>query len=191
MRINFSFLFENLSGKPSGKKKMTPSSESSSAIGDTPAVEVVAVKDVDVVATTKDANVSKQPAAEATAQELGYYPLPKRRFAALFAAMCVSAFMAGLDITIIVTAMPVIAREFEALSTISWVVTAFMLTQTSITPLVGRFADIFGRRSVIIFTISSFIIGSIGCALSNNIISLIVLRAVQGIGGGGMFACNM
>lgn len=84
--------------------------------------------------------------------------------------------------------MPKIADEFNALTTISWVIVSFMLTQTALTPLWGRFCDLFGRRNCVIFCVGTFTIFSMACALSDSIVQLIVFRALQGIGGGGIMS---
>lgn len=97
-------------------------------------------------------------------------------------------FLAGLDGTIVVTAMPVIANDFNARSTISWIIVSFMLTQTALTPLWGRLCDRFGRREMNVFCVFTFGIFSMACALSQTIEQLIVFRAFQGVGGGGIMS---
>lgn len=87
--------------------------------------------------------------------------------------------------------MPVIAREFNALNTISWVIQSFMLTQTAGMPLWGRFCDIFGRRNCLLFSVGMFVVWSLACALSTDIVMLVVFRALQGVGGGGIMSCVM
>ena len=96
--------------------------------------------------------------------------------------------MAGLDGTIVVTAMPVIAHEFNALADISWIMIAFLLTQTAITPLWGRVCDMAGRANAMLGALGSFIVGSVACALSTTMVQLTVFRAIQGVGGGGLMA---
>ena len=96
--------------------------------------------------------------------------------------------MAGLDWTIVVTAMPSISREFNAFDEISWVIISFMLTQTAGTPLWGRAADMLGRKNAMLFAILSFVVGSIACALSTTFPMLAIFRAVQGVGGGGLMS---
>jgi MFS family permease len=87
--------------------------------------------------------------------------------------------------------MPVIAKEFNALSTISWVILSFMLMQTCVMPLAGRLADLLGRRNCLLASVGFFGVGSIACALSDSIVALVIFRAVQGIGGGGIMSCVM
>ena len=71
-------------------------------------------------------------------------------FQLTLAALCISVFIGGLDGTIVVVAMPAIAADFDALSTISWVFLSFLLTQTAGTPLWGRAADMLGRRNALL-----------------------------------------
>lgn len=72
----------------------------------------------------------------------------------------------------------------------SQVIVSFMLTQTAGTPLWGRLCDIFGRRACLIFVVATFVIWSAACALSTTIEQLIIFRAFQGIGGGGIMSCG-
>lgn len=100
----------------------------------------------------------------------------------------VAMFLSALDQTIIATALPTIGGSFGDLENLTWVVTAYLLTGTAITPLVGKFADIHGPRPVLLASIGTFLIGSVLCATAQNMPWLIVARAVQGLGGGGLIA---
>jgi EmrB/QacA subfamily drug resistance transporter len=95
-------------------------------------------------------------------------------------------FLAALDQTVIATALPTIAQDFGQFTLISWIVTAYLLTATCVTPLVGKLSDLKGRRSVLRICLAVFILGSVLCALAPNMILLILARAVQGVGGGGL-----
>jgi len=106
-------------------------------------------------------------------------------------ALCLACFMAGLDFTIIVTAMPAISKEFGNFDEISWIIVSFMLTNTASTPLWGRFNDILGRRDAMQVALLSFVIGSILCAVATSLPLLAIFRAIQGIGGGGIFSCAL
>lgn len=92
--------------------------------------------------------------------------------------------LAALDQTIVSTAMPEIVREFNGLSHLSWVFTAYMLASTVTVPLYGKLSDIFGRRPLYLFGIGVFLFGSILCGAAQSMTQLIVFRAIQGIGGG-------
>lgn len=96
--------------------------------------------------------------------------------------------LAALDQSIVSTALPTIVRDFNALSELSWVVTAYLLTSTIAIPLSGKLSDIIGRRKVLLGGILLFVITSMLTGLSWNIESLIGFRALQGIGGGILFS---
>jgi len=95
-------------------------------------------------------------------------------------------FLAALDQTIVATALPPIARDLGDFVLISWVVTAYLLTSTCVTPIVGKLSDLYGRRRSLRVCLVIFISGSILCALAPDMFALIVARALQGIGGGGL-----
>ena len=97
-------------------------------------------------------------------------------------------FLAALDQSIVGTALPRIVSELGGLDKLSWVVTAYLLTSTAVTPLWGKISDLYGRRLIFQVAITSFLLGSILSGLSQNMGELIAFRAVQGIGGGGLMA---
>ena len=97
-------------------------------------------------------------------------------------------FLAALDQTIIATALPTIGRELGDLEHLPWIVTVYLLTSTAVTPLYGKFSDSYGRRVTMLVGIVIFIAGSIACALAPTMFVLILARALQGIGGGGLIA---
>lgn len=96
--------------------------------------------------------------------------------------------LAALDQSIVGTALPRIVSELGGLDKLSWVVTAYLLTSTAVTPLWGKISDLYGRRPVFQAAITLFLFGSALCGLSQNLEQLIAFRAVQGLGGGGLFA---
>ncbi len=100
----------------------------------------------------------------------------------------VAMILAALDQTIVVTALPTIGRNLGNPEYLPWVVTAYLLFSTAVTPLYGKVSDIVGRRKTLLFAIAVFIVGSVGCALSPNMWLLIVARALQGLGGGGLIS---
>jgi EmrB/QacA subfamily drug resistance transporter len=97
-------------------------------------------------------------------------------------------FLGALDQTIVATALPTIGRHFNNLDDLSWVVTAYLLTGTASTPLYGKLSDIYGRRGVMLTAIGIFIAGSIACAMAPSMTGLVLARALQGLGGGGLMA---
>ncbi|KAI8055353.1 major facilitator superfamily domain-containing protein [Syncephalis plumigaleata] len=111
--------------------------------------------------------------------------LPLRRRLIVFLGLALAIFLGSLDQTIVSTAIPRIASEFNALDQVAWIGIAYMLTSTAAQPLYGRFSDIFGRKPMFLAATVIFLAGSLGCGASNSIIMLIIMRAIAGIGGGG------
>lgn len=107
----------------------------------------------------------------------------------------VPVLMASMDQTIVATALPTIGRELgrspEDLQYLSWVVAAYLLTMTAATPLYGKFSDTRGRRLTLIIAIVIFMAGGIASALAQNLQWLVIARAVQGIGTGGLVSQAM
>ena len=99
-------------------------------------------------------------------------------------------FLGALDQTIVATALPTIGRHFGDLGDLSWVVTAYLLTATAVTPLYGKLSDIHGRRAMMLIAIALFIAGSLACALAPSMTALVFARALQGLGGGGLMALS-
>jgi len=107
---------------------------------------------------------------------------------AIVLGIMLTMFLGALDQTIVATALPTIGRHFGNLDDLSWVVTAYLLTGTASTPLYGKLSDIYGRRGVMLAAICIFIAGSLACALAPTMFWLIIARALQGLGGGGLMA---
>ena len=107
---------------------------------------------------------------------------------AIVLGIMLAMFLGALDQTIVATALPTIGRRFGDVGDLSWVVTAYLLTGTAVTPLYGKLSDIHGRRAVMLTAIALFMAGSLACALSRNMEALIFSRALQGSGGGGLVA---
>ena len=97
-------------------------------------------------------------------------------------------FLASLDQTVVIPAVPAIASELNAFGHLSWIVTAYLLTSTAATPIVGKLSDIYGRRALLMPSIALFIVASLGCGFAQTLPQLIVARALQGLGGAGLFA---
>src|ERR1700759_2153612 len=94
--------------------------------------------------------------------------------------------LASLDQTIVSTALPTIVRDLGGLTHLSWVVTAYLLAVTVVTPLYGKLGDLYGRKIVLQSALVLFLIGSALCGLSQSMTELIAFRAIQGLGGGGL-----
>ena len=111
---------------------------------------------------------------------------PKIQTQLVLAAMLISTFMAAVEVTVISTAMPTIVARLGGFSLFSWAFGAYVLTQAVVTPLYGRLADSFGRKRVYLASAGLFLAGSLLCGCAWSMLSLILFRAVQGIGGGGL-----
>ncbi len=114
--------------------------------------------------------------------------LSEREIRAIIGGIVLAMFLGALDQTIVATALPTIGRELGNAELIPWVITGYLISATAVTPLYGKFSDIHGRRFALLTAVSVFVIGSIACALAPNMIWLIVARALQGLGGGGLIS---
>jgi EmrB/QacA subfamily drug resistance transporter len=101
-------------------------------------------------------------------------------------ALMLVMLLASLDQTIVSTALPTIVGELGGLEHISWVVTAYLLAVTVVTPLYGKLGDLYGRKVVLQGALVLFLAGSALCGLAQGMTELIAFRAVQGLGGGGL-----
>lgn len=96
--------------------------------------------------------------------------------------------LAALDQTIVSTALPRIATDLHGLNKYAWVATSYLLTSAIATPIYGKIGDLFGRKKVFQIAIIIFLIGSVLCGLSRNMDQLVLFRAIQGIGAGGLMS---
>ncbi|HWE15303.1 MAG TPA: MDR family MFS transporter [Solirubrobacteraceae bacterium] len=109
----------------------------------------------------------------------------------VFTGLMLVLLMASLDQTIVSTALPTIVGDLGGLSHISWVVTAYLLAQTAVTPVYGKLGDLYGRKIVLQVALVVFLIGSALCGAAQNMTELILFRALQGLGGGGLMVGTM
>ncbi|KAL2835091.1 major facilitator superfamily domain-containing protein [Aspergillus cavernicola] len=116
------------------------------------------------------------------AQKLG-----KKKIAVVMGALCLVLFLAALDMTIISTALPTMASDFNASeSGYSWMASSFSLTNAAFVPLWGKVSDIWGRKPILLLANFAFLVGSLICALSINLPMVLAGRAIQGAGAGGI-----
>jgi EmrB/QacA subfamily drug resistance transporter len=113
-------------------------------------------------------------------------PLDHAAVRAIVVGILLAMMLSALEQTIVGPALPTIGRALDDLENLSWVVTAYLLAATVATPLAGKLSDIYGRRTVMLISIGIFVVGSVACALAPNMATLILARAVQGLGGGGI-----
>ncbi|PXX41233.1 EmrB/QacA subfamily drug resistance transporter [Burkholderia pyrrocinia] len=109
----------------------------------------------------------------------------------IVAALLLVMLLSALDQTIVSTALPTIVGELGGLDQLSWVVTAYLLSSTVVLPLYGKLGDLYGRKIVLQAAIVLFLAGSALCGVAQDMTQLIVLRALQGLGGGGLMVVTM
>jgi EmrB/QacA subfamily drug resistance transporter len=97
-----------------------------------------------------------------------------------------ASFMAAVEATIIATAMPTVANDLDGFGLFAWVFSAYMLGQAATIPLYGRLADIYGRRKIFFAGVFIFLLGSTLCGFSESMLQLVIFRAIQGLGAGGV-----
>ena len=112
--------------------------------------------------------------------------VPLARRPLILAACMAATFMAAVEATIIATAMPAIAARLGGFSLYAWVFSAYMLGQAVTIPIYGRLADLYGRRRVFYAGAAIFLLGSTLCGLAGSMAQLVVFRAIQGLGAGGV-----
>ncbi|WP_024517475.1 MDR family MFS transporter [Bradyrhizobium sp. Tv2a-2] len=134
------------------------------------------------------AELSELPAAISAAPSIAPArpPLTQSEVRTILLSLLLTMFLAALDQTIVATALPTISRQFRDVSNLSWVITAYLLASTAVAPVFGTLSDIYGRRAMIVVSLSLFIAGSVLCALAPTMPILILARGLQGLGGGGI-----
>ncbi len=102
----------------------------------------------------------------------------------IMGSVMASLFLVALDQTIVSTALGKIVEEFNAFESLSWIVTAYLLTTTVTVPIAGKLSDLFGRRTLLLIGVAVFGLGSFLSGIAGDVNQLILFRALQGIGGG-------
>jgi EmrB/QacA subfamily drug resistance transporter len=125
-------------------------------------------------------------AAQAPPEEREMSTAEHRRILTILGALMLGMFLASLDQTIVSTALPTIAGDLHGINHLAWVVTAYLLATTISTPLWGKLGDQYGRKGLFQIAILVFLVGSMLSGLSQNMLELILCRAIQGIGAGGL-----
>ena len=113
-------------------------------------------------------------------------PTDRRSVLLVVSGLMLVMLLASLDQTIVSTALPTIVGELGGLEHLSWVVTAYLLAVTIVTPLYGKLGDLYGRKIVLQGALVLFLVGSVLCGLAQGMTELIAFRAIQGLGGGGL-----
>ncbi|MFL5826027.1 MAG: MFS transporter [Thermoleophilaceae bacterium] len=112
--------------------------------------------------------------------------VPHRKVLVIFGGLMLVMLLAALDQTIVSTALPTIVGDLGGLAHLSWVVSAYLLAQTAVTPVYGKLGDLYGRKRVLQIAVVVFLAGSALCGAAQDMTELIAFRAVQGLGGGGL-----
>ena len=97
-------------------------------------------------------------------------------------------FLAAIDQTVVIPAVPAIAAELNGFGHLAWIISAYLLTSTAMTPIYGKLSDIYGRRKLLLVGLAIFAAASALCALAQTLPQLVAARALQGIGGAGLMA---
>ncbi len=113
-------------------------------------------------------------------------PLAPRDLSLIISGAMIAIFLAALDQTIVATALPSIVRDLGDVASLSWVVTAYLVTSICATAIAGKLSDVYGRRRLMLAALVIFIAASILCALAQSMTGLIAARALKGIGGGAL-----
>jgi EmrB/QacA subfamily drug resistance transporter len=109
-----------------------------------------------------------------------------RRLYVITFAMMLSLFLASIESTVVATAMPTIVEQLGGLDIYAWVFSAFLLTSTTMVPIFGKLSDIYGRRRIYLLAVVIFMTGSALCGQAQSMPQLILFRALQGFGAGGI-----
>jgi EmrB/QacA subfamily drug resistance transporter len=109
-----------------------------------------------------------------------------KRVSIIIGALLLGMLLAALDQTIVSTALPTIVGDLGGASHIAWIITAYLLASTVSTPLWGKLGDLYGRKTFFQASIVIFLIGSALSGLSQSLDMLIIFRAIQGLGAGGL-----
>ncbi|RAJ61652.1 EmrB/QacA subfamily drug resistance transporter [Streptomyces sp. Amel2xB2] len=125
-------------------------------------------------------------AQAAAAEQPGKASLPRKQAILVFIGLMLAMLLGTLDTQIVATAMPTISGDLGGVEQFAWVSTAYLLTFSVTTPLYGKLGDLLGRKRVFIFAIAVFLLGSVLCGAAGSMTQLIVYRAVQGVGAGGL-----
>ncbi|KAJ7367640.1 major facilitator superfamily domain-containing protein [Mycena albidolilacea] len=112
--------------------------------------------------------------------------VPHNNLPLVFCSLMLTAFLAALDQTIVATALPTIVAELGGGKDYSWVGSAYLIAAAALCPAYGKLSDIFGRKQVLYPSILIFLVGSALCGAAKSMTWLILARALQGIGGGGI-----
>jgi EmrB/QacA subfamily drug resistance transporter len=126
---------------------------------------------------------TSRPPVAPVAERIDYTTiLPHQTKLLILGAVLLSLFLAALDQTILGVAIPFIVRDFNGIDLVSWVSTGYLLASTTMVPIYGKLSDMYGRKVILLWGITVFLIGSVLCGISQSMLQLVIYRVVQGIG---------
>src|SRR5206468_9009864 len=111
-----------------------------------------------------------------------------RRLVLVTVGIMLALFLAALDQTIVGTALPRIVAELKGLDYYAWVLTAYLVTSTIMTPISGKLGDLFGRKPLLLVGMVGFVLASALCGQAQDMMELVIFRGIQGLFGGVLFA---
>jgi EmrB/QacA subfamily drug resistance transporter len=108
--------------------------------------------------------------------------LDQRSKQVILVGVLLSLFLSSLDQTIVSTALPRIVADLRGIELLAWVSTSYLLASTAMVPIYGKLSDIYGRKIILLFGITVFLIGSVLCGLAGTMLQLVIYRGIQGFG---------
>lgn len=112
--------------------------------------------------------------------------MSRKRILVVTAGIMLSLFLSSMESTVVATAMPTIVGQLGGLEHYAWVFAAYMVASTTTVPLYGKLSDLYGRRRLYVVAMALFLAGSVLCGMAGSMPQLILARAVQGAGAGGI-----
>jgi EmrB/QacA subfamily drug resistance transporter len=113
-------------------------------------------------------------------------PASAKEIRAVFIGLMIVLGLGAIDQSIVATALPRIASDFGGVSRLTWIVTSYVLASTGVIPLYGKLSDQYGRKSMLFIAVVTFLVGSALCGAAHSLTQLIIFRAIQGLGAGGL-----
>jgi EmrB/QacA subfamily drug resistance transporter len=129
-----------------------------------------------------------QPAATQFPDDAAPPRFTHRQILRVLSGILLCIFLAAIDQTVVIPAVPAIAADLNSFGHLAWIISAYLLTSTAMTPIYGKLSDIYGRRKLLLVGLAVFAMASVLCALAGSLTQLVAARALQGIGGAGLMA---